>query len=78
MSCLAEPYPLVFTGLLISPGQMFVGLMNVDKAGGHQSLWGFPQLARAGQAKGSWEEASLAILRHLLLAALAGEGGGAW
>lgn len=73
-SCPAESCSLVFAGLLISPGQMLVGLMSVDKAGTCTVSLPPQQLARAGQAKQSREEASLAMLQCLLLAALAGWG----
>lgn len=45
------------------------GLLNVPKAEDAGVSLGLPQLAGAGQAKGSWEEASLAVSQHLLLAA---------
>lgn len=48
---------------------MLGGLLNVDKAEEARVSLGLPQLAGAGQAKGSWEAASLAVLQHLLLAA---------
>lgn len=57
---------------------MFVGLMNVEKAGGGTGLSGAsPSLPGQVRPREAGNLAAPAILQHLLLAALAGEGAGA-